>query len=232
LPVLERGLQIAVDESYASLVPNFHHSLAMAANVRGDAEATLRHARRSLETADRIDSPALRTGAHLYIGRGHLMRDEFGLAITELERAHELATEHRVALLLDYLTLLGLAEAHLGMRQLDRARELSVLVSERNSGPGMRARGHLLRAKIELAADDSDSAEIERALEHAAAEFQAAEWYGFATDVVLARAELAALRGDERERMRELREAHRIYSEMGARGHAERVARQLAAPSS
>jgi len=41
------------------------------------------------------------------------------------------------------------------------------------------------------------------------------------------RAESAALQGRSDERLRELREAHRLFSEMGATGHAERVAREL-----
>ncbi len=39
-------------------------------------------------------------------------------------------------------------------------------------------------------------------------------------------AELEHLRGDDAARTRELREALRLYTEMGATGHAERVARE------
>ncbi len=41
------------------------------------------------------------------------------------------------------------------------------------------------------------------------------------------RARLAALLGDDAGRDRELRVAHRLYTEMGATGHAERVGREL-----
>ncbi len=41
------------------------------------------------------------------------------------------------------------------------------------------------------------------------------------------RAELARLVGDEASRERELREAHRLFTEIGATGHAERLAREL-----
>ena len=41
------------------------------------------------------------------------------------------------------------------------------------------------------------------------------------------RAELARLGGNEPARTRELRGAHRLYSEMGATGHAERLAPDL-----
>jgi tetratricopeptide (TPR) repeat protein len=43
----------------------------------------------------------------------------------------------------------------------------------------------------------------------------------------LARAELADLLGDAAGRERHLREAHRLFTEMGATGHAERLAREL-----
>jgi hypothetical protein len=41
------------------------------------------------------------------------------------------------------------------------------------------------------------------------------------------RARLARLLGDEPCRERELREAHRLFAEMGATGHAERLAQEL-----
>ena len=39
---------------------------------------------------------------------------------------------------------------------------------------------------------------------------------------------MPGLAGDGAEAERELSEAHRLYTEMGATGHAERVARELA----
>jgi hypothetical protein len=41
------------------------------------------------------------------------------------------------------------------------------------------------------------------------------------------RGELAGLRGESAERERFLRQAHRLYTEVGAAGHAERLAREL-----
>ena len=41
-------------------------------------------------------------------------------------------------------------------------------------------------------------------------------------------AELARQNGDEQERERELREAHRLFTDIGATGHAERLAEELA----
>ena len=44
-------------------------------------------------------------------------------------------------------------------------------------------------------------------------------------------AELARQSGQEEERQRELHEAHRLFSEIGASGHAERLAGELATPA-
>jgi hypothetical protein len=44
------------------------------------------------------------------------------------------------------------------------------------------------------------------------------------------RAELARLRGDEATRERELREAHRLFTEMGAPIRAEQVAQEIPLP--
>jgi hypothetical protein len=41
------------------------------------------------------------------------------------------------------------------------------------------------------------------------------------------RAELASVLGDAGARERQLREAHRLYVEMGARGHAARLGKEL-----
>jgi hypothetical protein len=46
--------------------------------------------------------------------------------------------------------------------------------------------------------------------------------------VHLERAELARQSGDREDWERELQEAHRLYAEMGATGHAERLAGELA----
>jgi hypothetical protein len=45
-------------------------------------------------------------------------------------------------------------------------------------------------------------------------------------------AELARQSGQDEERQRELREAHRLFSEIGASGRAERLAGELATPAS
>ncbi len=62
---------------------------------------------------------------------------------------------------------------------------------------------------------------------------RASEWVdesgarAFEPQILEVRAELAAALGDQASCERHLREAHRLYTEMGATGHAERVGREL-----
>jgi hypothetical protein len=46
--------------------------------------------------------------------------------------------------------------------------------------------------------------------------------------VLLAFADLAGLQGDEAERLRQLEQAHRLFEQHGATGHARRVAADIA----
>jgi hypothetical protein len=80
----------------------------------------------------------------------------------------------------------------------------------------MRTEGDRSRAAV-----DRDLAEAWRS----AGETGAACWVPF---IHLARAELAHLLGDEGTSERERREAHRLFTEAGATGHAARIAQTRA----
>ncbi len=69
--------------------------------------------------------------------------------------------------------------------------------------------------------------EIERLLDESAALIDEHGILLFAPTLHERRARLAALLGEDAGRERELREAQRLYTEMGATGHAERVGREL-----
>ncbi len=55
---------------------------------------------------------------------------------------------------------------------------------------------------------------------------------GYEPQIHVELAELACRSGDEEGRVRELREAHRLFAEIGASGYAERVAGELAVATS
>jgi double zinc ribbon protein len=70
--------------------------------------------------------------------------------------------------------------------------------------------------------------ESEAALAEAGAWLEMSAAKSYAPVLHVERAKLACLIGDETARQRELREAHRLFAEMGATAHVERVVRELA----
>ncbi len=87
----------------------------------------------------------------------------------------------------------------------------------------------LLRARLGIARDArGECSEIESSLDEVARDIAAAGLHAYAPEVHEIRADLARALGDEAGRERILRDAHRLYADMGAEGHAARIARLLA----
>ncbi len=74
---------------------------------------------------------------------------------------------------------------------------------------------------------DGDLDAIEPLLDRAQEGILETAWFVHQPTLHEARARLARLRGDTETGDRELAEAERLYIEMGATGHAERVAQEL-----
>jgi hypothetical protein len=86
----------------------------------------------------------------------------------------------------------------------------------------------LTRARALLGSEGASyAAEVERTLAEVSALIDETEARCREPIVHEIAAELARLRGDEATRERELREAHRLFVEMGATGHAARLRKEL-----
>jgi tetratricopeptide (TPR) repeat protein len=199
--------------------------------LSGAFDKATAYAAEALEVAEKLGNPfsqahALREMAFVQTHQG-LWKD----AIESLHRALGLAREHRTAMEIEPELLIYLADSYRGDGQLERARETIsqalALAEERGS------RFQLLEARLVLARVLMDA-------EGAAAEAEAAEALDGAREcveefearvytprVLEERARLADLLRDEDSRIEHLSEAHRLYAEMGATGHAERLAREL-----
>ena len=89
-------------------------------------------------------------------------------------------------------------------------------------------RALLARAHVLIATEGAPArSRVEADLRDAAAVIEATEARVFTPQVHVERAALARVLGDEATRQRELREAHRLFIEMGATARAEQVAREL-----
>jgi hypothetical protein len=134
------------------------------------------------------------------------------------------------------LRLALLSESYLGLGDEERARALVTKGVE-----AARAQGNVVSetfATLSLArvllgsAGAAAREQIEAALARA---LQLARETGAKVHEPLVHVELAELArqsGDEEGHERELREAHRLFSEIGASGHAERLQAELAMPAS
>jgi len=127
--------------------------------------------------------------------------------------------------------LATLAEAHLGAGDAARAREAVERALTLARQRGLRIteiRGLLAHARVLLAADGAAAAaEIATTLRDALALVQMTEAQAFAPFIHVERAALARLTGDEPTGQRELREAHRLFVEIGAPLRAEPIAQEL-----
>ena len=89
-------------------------------------------------------------------------------------------------------------------------------------------RCRVVQARVQLAAEDPAAlADVDVILKAALQLIERIGARGEEPFVRLELAELARRRGDEAAAQCELREAHRLFTEMGATGHAERLAKEL-----
>jgi tetratricopeptide (TPR) repeat protein len=199
------------------------------AYLRGDLEHVRDFAHQAVEAAERCGSQALVSYAYHFLGLAHCVRGEWEAAVPALERAGAIARETGTNIIMMPTGMSRLAEAHLALGDRDRA---LAVARESLAIPGSsmgRISAAIGLARVLLAGvDESDRDEARELL---SAALDAIAESGFVAEEPFARAELARLAeraGDAAARERELREAQRLWSDMGATGHAERVARELA----
>jgi class 3 adenylate cyclase/tetratricopeptide (TPR) repeat protein len=229
--LLEQGRKIAREQGDIEVVGWSHQWSTWLAYFQGEPEAALGHAQQALEIAERIGGSMSRAYAWFTLGWAERMRGEWRQAIKALERSLAIARESRTQAERDVSRLALLGESYLGLGDLERAR---ALVAE---GLAIaQARGHrsgethtsLALARVLLgSAGPAARAEIEAALARALELARDTGAKAFEPLVHVERAELARQSGDEEGRARELREAHRLFTAMGAAGHAARLAREL-----
>jgi tetratricopeptide (TPR) repeat protein len=159
------------------------------------------------------------------LGDCYLRTQRHGQAVDCLTRLVDVIRGLGVSRFLEFFCLAALARAHQELGQSEPAREIVASCVER-AGRVIDARVNLAFAMIGLS-EPGDLAQAEAYLERAE---QAAEANGslyFLAPFLECRAALERRRGDEPAGLRQLRAAQNLYAEMGATGHAQRLAREL-----
>jgi predicted ATPase/class 3 adenylate cyclase len=222
----ERALELTTERRELVFASGIHYFWTFLEGRRGSASGALAHARQSVEYAERVGAPLGLVFAYQVLGWAHLVNGQLEEARTSLEHALAISPGSHAQ---NVMALANLAEVCAGLGDYARAREAAaeaVAIADRE---GVRhasiqiSLARVLRSADGLAAER----EIEPALDRALELIEETGSRVFMPEVHEERAELARLRGDDTTRERELREAHRLYTEMGATGHAERLAREL-----
>jgi hypothetical protein len=221
---LARELGDPMTEAVANMTGGFVAFLAQ------DAAEIVSNSRCALEALGRIDHPiawALRRAMLLRGSTGHALGGDPELASAGIDEAEALLPE---ALRGgdDFLRCEALAHTHLARGEAALALEHAEACLRLASFPLAEGNGRILRARARIRAEGAaGAAAAQDDLERAEACFARQQATGFAGRIAEVRAEVAAALGDEAERLRRLREAKRVYEEMGLPKQAQALAAAL-----
>jgi adenylate cyclase len=228
---LARAAEVAWEGGDFDTPARAYATQAMLERFAGDAHSAQTHAAKAMEVAQRVGAPRILAIGHLGIAEAHLSGERWDAAAQAFERALEayLGGTTRNA---EPQFRAGLAEAQLGMGDGTRARENAERAVELAGTMGTRifalwAELALLRVLLRTEGAAAAAA-IEAIATRLGALIDETGAESFRPLLCEERARLAQVLGDGSTHERHLREAHRLYTEMGATGHVERLGRELA----
>jgi predicted ATPase/class 3 adenylate cyclase len=238
---LERAVVEAREADQLPALATAHAELVRLAERRGDPELALRNGLRAVEIEEEVGSRAGLMMAYAALGKAWRLKGDATRATAALDREIALAREHGVgmhgvAIIAGGLfsvssVLLDLAQIHLAGGDAQAARSAvdeALARAHRSDAKLEELPAQLVLARTLLASASQESgAEIDVALERVEALIRQTGAVVYQPDLHEVRAEAARRFGDAASAEQELRMAHRLYNEMGATGHVERVGREL-----
>jgi ATP/maltotriose-dependent transcriptional regulator MalT len=197
----------------------------------GDVQAALSAARRAVDGAEKLGSPLALVNANHHHGMALGLNGEWEAARDRLQQGLEIARANRVWLSMEGDILAAFAEAHLGSGDVARARSTAdeaVRVAQRTETPIFELHAHLAYARVLLALDGAAAKdEVEAALERALALMHSTRARSYEPQIYVERARLAGILSDAATAQHWGRAAHRLFTAMGATGHAQRLAKGI-----
>jgi class 3 adenylate cyclase/tetratricopeptide (TPR) repeat protein len=194
---------------------------------RGDPVATMNYAQEQVRIAERLQTPTLLAGAYDSLGVAYLLVERYHDALELAERALKIARDSGTLLQSEAVFVANLAAAYVGVGDLDRgiraAREAVTIAHDRHT-PLFECRALLFCVRALLAGGVQHIQEASEALDAAFAIVARTGASGYEPFLRVEAARLARLRGDATSGASELAEASRQFRDMGAEGHAERIA--------
>jgi class 3 adenylate cyclase/tetratricopeptide (TPR) repeat protein len=227
---LDQVIDIARTSQQLSLIAVSHVLHVLRCEVTGEAAPALTHAREALEYAERAGMHVGRVICYFALGVAHVLNSAWRDALDVLEQVLGIGRERRL-LLWESSALAVMAAAHLGLGDCDRALALSeeaIAISGRRGSRLWEFSAMLTRTRALRDHGIQATKDIETTLAEADAWLQRSGAKSYEPFLHVERAELARLTGDEATRERELHEAHRLFTEIGASIRAAEIATELA----
>jgi adenylate cyclase len=227
---LERVIELARGSQQLNPQYMSHALHVFGCEIAGEKALALTHAREAVNCAEKAGSAIARAVAYLSLGLANLLNRAWRDALEALEHSLTIGRERRVQVW-EGQVLAAMATAQLSLGDCAKASALAeeaTLVSGR-LGTGfcdfavLCSRMGALRETRGVEA----AGEIQVALAEAAGWIERSGAKSYEPLLHLQRAELARLTGDEASREHTLREAHRLFVEIGATARAEQVAREI-----
>jgi adenylate cyclase len=226
--ISERALRLAIESNDLNAIVGSCTFASDAAVRLGDTEQALRFATRAIEAGERIGGVFFRVMSNCALAEALVEAGAWNEAMAAAQIGLEVAKRPVDA---ELRLVAALARANLGAGHHDRARAAATeALALYERFPDSRFAGVIacVTAAHVLLRTGGASPEPIRALELAESLAAAIPDRFHEARLRLERAELARLRGDEVARRELLREAQRLFTEMGAAGHAARIAEELA----
>jgi tetratricopeptide (TPR) repeat protein len=207
-----------------------HSNHVLRCDVTGEAAPALAHGREAVDYAERAGNPLGRVMAYANFGLANVLNRTWRDALEALEQAFAIGRKRQLRIW-EGRVLGVMAAAHLGLGDREKALALAEEAIAFSRGRGTRVwefsalltRSRALRETLGVQV----TREIEAALAEAKAWLEMSGAKSYEPFLHVERAEFARLIGDKASRERELREAHRLFTEIGAPIRAAEVAREL-----
>jgi class 3 adenylate cyclase/tetratricopeptide (TPR) repeat protein len=231
---LDTAMQLARDQGDVEVLGYVHANRAWLAREAGELESALAHAGQAVDIAERMGNAYARTQAYSCLALAHVSREEWDEAVEAGEQSLAISRERRTGVQFEPWTLATLAEAYLARGDVSRARataEQAVAIARGSHIKVFEPIALRSLARVLLASEGAGArAEVKAALSRGLALAKEMEARSEEPLLHVELGELARLTGDEAGRERELREARRIFAEIGADRYAAALTRELSAP--
>jgi class 3 adenylate cyclase/tetratricopeptide (TPR) repeat protein len=229
--IREEGERVALELGEHEVLTWIRSAEAFIVHTSGDRNLSLDRARHTVEVAEELDNEGSRVCAYSVLGVANLMHGDAEAAREALRESVAISSDRRALLAVRPGILSWIAEAELALgeraRAVAAARE-AIDIADSGGVLYYGANARITLSEMLLATDgDLPGREIESVLDRAEELVESIAGRSLSPRILEMRGRLAALLDDDTAAKSAFQKAVDIYREIGAKGHAERLARKI-----